>query len=185
MNTGLDMYGLVQGELWKHSFAAAIAAEEMNNLTAEELPNESFTAALLHDIGKLALSQVMDEEKLEEIIRLSKSEKYSYYDAEQEVLGISHTKVGWMLAKDWNFSEKIAQAILYHHEPEKNPDIIIDVVHVANLVTKILAIGLDFGELRVWGSGKSAKRIGLSRQDFENLVAIVQQRMETIEDFIN
>ena len=54
--TGLPEYGLEEGALWRHSIAAALAAEAAVGVCETEVPPESFTAALLHDIGKLVCS---------------------------------------------------------------------------------------------------------------------------------
>ncbi len=45
-------YGLADGELWSHSVATAAAAEVLCEAAGVDLPPETFTAALLHDIGK-------------------------------------------------------------------------------------------------------------------------------------
>src|SRR5687768_3794825 len=43
-------------ELWKHSFAAAVAAHLLAGRAGED-PEVAFTTALLHDLGKLVLAQ--------------------------------------------------------------------------------------------------------------------------------
>ena len=55
MKKPIPGYDLPQGELWRHSIAVSIAAE--NIVKALKIPDadEVFTAALLHDVGKLVL----------------------------------------------------------------------------------------------------------------------------------
>src|SRR5580704_9025830 len=51
-------YGLNQGELWKHSVAVAVTAQLMAKKLGDD-DNLAFTAALLHDLGKIILSQAL------------------------------------------------------------------------------------------------------------------------------
>ena len=52
----LPKYGLSEGELWRHSVAASLAAELLTQLAAHRPPPETATAALLHDVGKLVMA---------------------------------------------------------------------------------------------------------------------------------
>ena len=64
IRVGLPEYGLSEGDLWRHSVAAALASEAAARVCQTVVPPESFTAALLHDIGKLVLVQFLDPELL-------------------------------------------------------------------------------------------------------------------------
>ena len=55
-------YGLYAGELWRHSVMAALAAEASRRFCHVAIPIASFTAALLHDLGKLVLGQSLTSE---------------------------------------------------------------------------------------------------------------------------
>ena len=64
IRVGLPEYGLSEGDLWRHSVAAALASEAAASVCQTPVPPESFTAALLHDIGKLVLVQFLDPDLL-------------------------------------------------------------------------------------------------------------------------
>ena len=55
--TRLPGYNLNDGALWHHSVAAAVAAEVAPRFCTRELPPEVFTAALLHDVGKVVMGR--------------------------------------------------------------------------------------------------------------------------------
>ncbi len=177
----VEKYGLVKEELWRHTVASAAAAEELQKHVKVSLPPESFTAALLHDVGKVVIAELVDEDTFNQIIDLNNSGKYSFIQAERKVLGIGHPKVGWLVAKSWNFPENVAQAILYHHDPDKKPDVVNDVVHLANIAAKTLGIGIGNEELNVFGSAKSGERLGLKPKGFEILLSDVLVKMTDIE----
>ena len=62
-------YGIDDGVLWRHSVAAALAAELERLSCTVKVPPEAFTAALLHDVGKLVLCRHMKPEVLELLAR--------------------------------------------------------------------------------------------------------------------
>ena len=54
-------YELPKGALWRHSVATAVASEHLMRQPAAPVLEESFTAALLHDVGKLVISDFIVE----------------------------------------------------------------------------------------------------------------------------
>ncbi len=181
MENECPQYGLYKGEMWKHAIASALAAEELQNFAETTIPSDCFTAALLHDIGKLAISEAIDEKTFSYIVKLSDLEKMSFLDSEKEILKFSHQEIGGEIAKKWNFPESIRNAIQYHHNPDEISEPTTDVAHISNLVAKTLGIGLGYEALNLVGSTNAAKRIKLSREGFEKLCAKVITRLPEIE----
>ena len=56
----LPQYGLSEGDLWRHSVAASLAAELLTQRAPRRPPAETATAALLHDLGKLVMARFLD-----------------------------------------------------------------------------------------------------------------------------
>jgi len=181
----LPEYGLDSKELWKHAVAASLASEELNQFSRISLPSETFTAALLHDVGKVVLKQIIDPEKLNEILELSSTNGTTYLEAEKKVLGFSHANVGYRMTKKWNFSNSIAESILYHHEPDEHQSLVTDAVHVSNICAKILGLGLGNESLNLSGSSNSATRLGISRKNFEQICYEVSEKLPEIEKLYN
>lgn len=86
-------YGIGAADLWKHSVASAIMSQillgKMHGLHDQAL----FTAVLLHDIGKIVLSEFV-KESYQKISALVTTQGYSFLKAEQEILGINHAEIG-------------------------------------------------------------------------------------------
>ena len=61
MAENIDGYGLTQGELWRHSIAVSVAAELLVEELKIQAPEETFTTALLHDVGKIVLCTIVNE----------------------------------------------------------------------------------------------------------------------------
>lgn len=105
---------------WRHSLQVAAIAEflaERNSEQSTLLPDEAYTAGLLHDIGKLMLDQFFPEEY--EKVRVY-NDLISSTDAEAEkfVLGIDHGQVGAGLMDFWSLEENIIESVRWHHTPD-------------------------------------------------------------------
>ncbi|MGO8676038.1 MAG: HDOD domain-containing protein [Limisphaerales bacterium] len=108
--------------LWRHSLLAASAAE----LAFPECPDIStngstaFTAALLHDIGKIVISQFLNPEALL-AIRQRVARGASAFEAERAVLETDHAEVGGSLLHMWHLPAPITEAVALHHHPVLAP----------------------------------------------------------------
>jgi putative nucleotidyltransferase with HDIG domain len=98
-----------------HSVAVACAsrrlAEELGSGTDTHL---AYSAGLLHDIGKLALQDIMPK-SLAAIAREAEATRTSLYAVEQSHLGTNHGLLGRQLARRWRLPERSAMAIWLHH----------------------------------------------------------------------
>lgn len=78
--------------------------------------SEAFTAALVHDIGRLVLS-VGVPDVLDEALRLERTTGRPSHLVERELLGVSHAEVGAYLLGVWGVPLPIVEAVAYHHSP--------------------------------------------------------------------
>ncbi|NTV53825.1 MAG: HDOD domain-containing protein, partial [Candidatus Firestonebacteria bacterium] len=155
--------------------------ESLHLFTDHPVSGAAFTAALVHDIGKLVLGRHLSPEVLHEIRRLIEEDKLTYIDAEFKVLGTDHAKVGGAVARHWQFPETLVRAIELHHNPDANPDPVLDAVHLSNLTAKLIGAGLGSEQLNMLASSEAARRLGLSSAGLESLCAHVQAELEKAE----
>ena len=173
-------YQLAEKELWRHSLAAAIAASKMGGVAEKEIPASAFTVTLMHDIGKRVLANYFDNDLINRIFDLIE-EGMCYIDAEREVLGTDHAIVGGMVARHWQFSETFVNAIERHHDPDAEPSVMLDVVHVSNIVAKTLGIGLGSEQMNMACSEGAMARLGISSDGLESLCAITLEELQKTE----
>ena len=76
-----------------------------------------YTAALLHDVGKVIMGEYV-QEYFQKIIGRVHERKCSFLEAEEEFIGINHANLGGRIAEHWNFPSEIRDAIAYHHRPD-------------------------------------------------------------------
>jgi putative nucleotidyltransferase with HDIG domain len=132
----LPEFGLAENVLWRHSVAAALAAESMGSMCKMQIPPESYAAALLHDIGKLVLARFLDPDLLSYLQRAQSEGRCHPLEAEMEILEVNHAELGGLIARHWGLPSSIALGIQYHHTPTEEHPLVCHVVCVANVLAK-------------------------------------------------
>lgn len=168
----VEGYALLPGELWKHSQSAAMAAR----MTARKIRfpkiEVAYTAALLHDLGKVILNSYM-RESYEEVIDKVEKEKIPFSQAEEEIIGFNHALVGSKVAENWNLPPELVEAIAFHHSPElaKIDSTLTSIVHVADFICVTMGIGIGADGLLYPLSPQAVNSLGLGEQDIYQLIS--------------
>jgi putative nucleotidyltransferase with HDIG domain len=138
LKQALPEYGFAEEGLWRHSVAAAIAAEDIARVAAVRVPPETFTAALLHDIGKLVLARFLPPQVLSLMAQLQAEQHLTRLQSEIELLHTHHAEIGGLIAQHWKLPEAVTRGITYHHMPERCADPVCDAVCLANHMAKVI-----------------------------------------------
>ncbi len=175
-------YDLPAGELWRHSIAVSVAAEGLAKELKVSASEEIFTAALLHDVGKLVLGGFVKEDL--EKIETEASRGISFEVAEHMVLGTDHTEVGAQILKNWSFPPALVNAVRWHHDPDSagKTDTLVDIVHVANILCLMIGIGVGREGLCYKPSPLATKRLGLRTNDLE---IVASRTLQYVDDLCN
>ncbi len=98
-----------------HSIAVACCAKNIAETASPPMdPQLAYCAGLLHDIGKLAIDQVMPK-SYAYILEEAQSSGQNTRTIEREYLGTDHTIIGKHLAQKWRYPNLITTAIWLHH----------------------------------------------------------------------
>jgi putative nucleotidyltransferase with HDIG domain len=171
-------YELGEHEHWRHSVAAALAAESLSTYLYKPIPGLAFTVSLIHDIGKLILDRHLGPQAIEEIRKVVYKEKISFIEGERLILGTDHAQMGGEIARHWKFPEQLVNAIELHHNPDEQPDALIDLVHLGNIVARLVGVGLGTEGMHVSPSDQAVKRMGIASKDLEVVCAVVQSELD-------
>jgi putative nucleotidyltransferase with HDIG domain len=107
--------GVEANALWEHSIATAAAAQLIaGDLLADE--QVVFTAAILHDIGKIVLAPALAELR-DQVAHESNTNGLTPLEIETKLLGVDHAQVGGRLLERWQLPEDLVAAVRYHHKP--------------------------------------------------------------------
>jgi HD-like signal output (HDOD) protein/ActR/RegA family two-component response regulator len=123
--------------LWQHSLASGSFAKRIAVLEhcSQHLVDDCFTAALLHDAGKLIMAYALHDQ-YKKVIELVRNEGKGMSDAEREVFGCGHAEIGAYLFGLWNLPASIIEAVAWHHQPASSlqPGFsAVAAVHVASI----------------------------------------------------
>lgn len=180
MDKSVPGYDLPPGELWRHSIAASVAAEGLVKVLKVDAAEEIFTAALLHDVGKLILGDFVKDEFKQ--IETAVSQGISFEMAEKIVLGTSHADVGARILTKWLLPPEIVNAVQFHHTPEasEQSNSMLDIVHVANFISMMIGIGAGRDGLQHEPSVAVTERLGLEPGHLEK---VASQTMQWVKEF--
>jgi putative nucleotidyltransferase with HDIG domain len=163
-------YGIDSGELWQHSATTGLAAK----VIADKLGADTdlvFTAALLHDIGKLVLNGFL-EGTYETTLKQAGVSGQSFIEAEKSLLGVEHAEVGGRLLARWNFPEELVKAVWHHHNPaEAYPhQQLAGYVYLADLVAHSLGQGEGFQSFAIRGRPEVLEMLEISQKEIDGFV---------------
>ena len=96
-----------------HTLATQQAADEIGRAVGWEMRDELAVATLLHDIGRLVISNLHPGDP-GHFDAATKTPEQRLRE-ERDRLGIDHALVGGVLARRWNLPQRIAVAIERHH----------------------------------------------------------------------
>jgi len=127
--------GLEITDFWKHSIGVAVTSRYLSEQTKLDSPDDCFVSGLLHDIGKVVLSQNFTD-LFGLVWKSVKEDGLSFYEAEQKLLPVNHAQIGGHLAKKWQFPANLIDSITYHHAISKSVSNLnqLLIVHAANTI---------------------------------------------------
>jgi putative nucleotidyltransferase with HDIG domain len=116
--------GLNHKIFWEHSLGTAIAARLLSKLLRVGKAEDVFSAAMLHDIGKVILD-IYFERDYEQVLQATNRQHIlghgdAFLQIENRLLAMNHTEIGFHLATKWKLPVTITEVIQYHHTPQQS-----------------------------------------------------------------
>ncbi|MGA2070996.1 MAG: HDOD domain-containing protein [Sedimentisphaerales bacterium] len=133
-------------ELSRHSLAAACCAKLLTKFISPPIDGDTaYLAALLHDIGKFLLDEVMPK-SFDTLLEQARADKTSFYKVEQANLGLDHTILAKRFAQNLRLPSDIILGLWLHHShggiasqiPQAR---IAAVVELADIIVRRAGIG--------------------------------------------
>ncbi len=97
---------------WGHAVACGVVAEAIARETGHARPDEAFTAGILHDLGRLVLSQY-EPERFGRVLYRALNGAEEMQIAERVEFGYDHTQVGSALTEQWSFPPPDRSGLTY------------------------------------------------------------------------
>lgn len=105
--------------------------------------DESFTAAMIHDVGTLILSLALPAEFRAVRLEASRTAR-PVEELEAQRLGVTHAEVGAYLLGLWGLPFPIVEAVAHHHNPSRvtsGPREVLAAVHVGDAFAEAIEAG--------------------------------------------
>lgn len=174
-------YGLNQGELWKHSVAVAVTAQVMARKLGDN-DNLVFTAALLHDIGKIILAQAL-ESVYPKLVKETEINQQSLLETEKKLLGVQHAEVGARLLERWKFPPNIVSAVWFHHTPKGagKHQRLAAYIYMADMIAHFAGHGYGYLAFALRGRSDALTILGLTSESIPEFLMESFDQMHTVE----
>lgn len=175
-------YDLEGGDLWRHSVTCALLSQIISRRLNQKPTPTQFTAALLHDIGKIILSEFV-RDQFAAISGLIEKGGRSFIEAEKEVLGIDHAELGSKISEAWQFPKVIVLAIRYHHTPLLAPEHkeMVNLIYLCDLVSLLMGIGGGADGLSYHAHNEIMEKYRLNEKDIEQFILQFNERFKQVE----
>ncbi len=173
---------------WRHSIAVGV----LSKLIAEKIGvpatrrEEYFIGGLLHDIGKIPLNELFEESYMK-VIRTADLKKATLLDMEREIIGITHTEVGKMIAEKWNLTGETLECLLRHHDPnmasEQNYKLVAS-VYAANIYCNENQVGFSGSRHTKSIEEHILTSIGITEEYLDGLFETISAELEKAAVFL-
>lgn len=180
---GYEVEGI---DLWEHSVSVALMAQILSRKIYGHEDPKLFTAAILHDVGKVVLGEYV-RDSCKKIKTLVFEKGYDFIESEEEVLGINHAQLGGEMALLWNFPAEIKDAIAWHHRPDlvtRKGNGLVWLVYLADQLCLMTGIGGGADGLAYRGLKDAFERFKLRQQDVEEAMILLLRRMEDARELL-
>lgn len=121
---------------WRHSVAAALIARQYSD---EKFKDSSYTAALLHGVGQLALFQDAPQD-YSNLVESAYADGVDLLTRERDAFGIDHASLAGLILDSWALPENLCDAVTQHHEDDLVPSLAHE-VHTACLGAEFAGFG--------------------------------------------
>lgn len=169
--------------LWEHAVASGIAGQILSQELKLEGTEESFIAAMLHDVGKPVILRQIPQVYEQMIARWLEAGERMQAAEESTFKYFNHSTVGGLTIRKWRLSDNIAEAVRFHHDletgmPKLNNPALTSIVSLASVFANNLGHGHPVGPWPEVAKMGSAQQLRLSGERLEALAEKVKVALE-------
>jgi putative nucleotidyltransferase with HDIG domain len=174
-------YGINKGELWKHSVTSAVAAQLMARRLGDP-ESMVYTATLLHDIGKIILSEAL-EFVYARLMEDTERNQQPLLETERQLLGVQHAEIGGRLLFRWRFPQNLVDAVTWHHAPGEAGDHarLASYVYLGNMVAHFMGLGYGHHAFALRGRAEALEHLNLSPDELPKFMIQTYEQLSEIE----
>jgi putative nucleotidyltransferase with HDIG domain len=173
--------GVDRADLWRHSVKAAAATQLLARDMREE-ENLPFTAALLHDVGKIIFSEVFQADYARLVEEAARTQE-PLPPREKARFEVHHAELGARLLTRWRFPQNLVNAVWFHHTPRlahANERLAAQVT-LGNVIAHLLN-GIDIDQaIALHGHPSAFEILSFDPGTLPRILAATNDRMEMLK----
>ncbi len=176
---GQDAF-LDRSVLWLHSCGVAEACR----IVAAHVglnPATAHVAGLLHDLGIVALSDILGDE-YGQVLDEARRRGESLAAVESELLGVDHAAAAGYLFERWRLPPRLVGGVVHHHEPAADDSGLAAAVGLADrLAAKCGFLGVTGFEATGASIRELLAALSLEEASFEKFAEELEERRSAVE----
>ena len=171
------LYALGAEKYRTHSYGARAQGEDDSIV---------FTAGLLHDIGKIILSEAL-KKNYDDLLAEAKNTDTPLLDIERKILGVDHAQVGGRLLDRWKFPANMVAAVWFHHTPRAagEHERLASYLNFGNVIAHLLGHTYGHKSMALQGRGEVLKTLGITQADLEKYLFLTVDELSRVESIFN
>jgi len=177
----LDMMSRSMAGLWQHSLACARTCGIVARHLDMDDPEEVSVTGLLHDLGKVVIEEHLKEEFADVMARVE-GQNALFYEAEQEVIGVTHASIGAWLLQKWQLPSKLVEPIMHHHDfhPVRPHADRTAVVHIADILVRAEGYGSGGDHRMPVVSEEAIDKLDMTMDDLGDVMDLMNDEMRDV-----
>lgn len=170
---------------WRHSICTAVAAQHLARDGEDVSDEDGFMGGLLHDVGKVVMSQYLQDDLNRVMARVTESDCL-FLDAEMDLLEYNHAKIGAILLEKWNLPKNLVAMVRHHHTPTRAQEGKRDcaIVHFADILARSLGVGSGGDRKMPLLDGAAWEELGLDWAAVDELLGQVRTEIKKVGAFL-
>ncbi len=173
-NEALDRY---MKTLWLHSHGCALGSKWLSYACGMRgVADETYLAALLHDVGKLYLLKA-----IERLVKAGVISSMFDDDLILEIFDVMHVEQGYRLMQHWNFPAMYCDVIRDHHsERWDKVNKMLAIVRFVNLAAHRVGLGLKHEPDLVLRETPEAEVLDISDLQIAELEGVLEESRDVV-----
>lgn len=111
-------FGEIEKLVWEKSLGTASSAYVIATFLGKTYQDTARLCGLLHNVGQIVmLSHPQLRREYPKVLKHIREQRVEYIEAEREIIGYTHSLVGALVARRWQFPLTICNTILKHTDP--------------------------------------------------------------------
>jgi putative nucleotidyltransferase with HDIG domain len=171
---------------WEHSIGCGVIARFLARKFDMD-PDQAFVAGLMHDIGKVILDGYFPDE-FAMALKRADEKNLTIFEAERDVLPVTHEDVGRHLAERWNLPEPLIEVIGAHNSLSVEKGAHARLVHLAHLADarcRALSVGRAGDDIVVRPEEAALKQFGVTGAGLVDWRANMEAEIQKAQSILN